>query len=122
MGNMGEGRQATHSEPARPTATALRHHLRDGASCRAAARLYKRAHFEEAWAAYCPGQNPSPQPTGTSKARRRASADEMGITSDFQGVRETSPHASKNANLSHSHAGLHARTFRNTESGDEGDS
>jgi Protein of unknown function (DUF3631) len=86
------------------------------------AKGYKRAHFEEAWAAYCPGQNPSPQPTGTSKTCGRASADEMGITPDFQSVRETSPHALKNANLSYSHAGLHACTDRNPEIGGESDS
>jgi Protein of unknown function (DUF3631)/Bifunctional DNA primase/polymerase, N-terminal len=86
------------------------------------AKGYKRAHFEEAWTAYLPGQNPSSQPTSDSKACRRASADEMGITPDFQSVRETSPHALKNDNLSYSHAGLHACTDRNPEVGAESDS
>jgi len=86
------------------------------------AKGYKRTHFEEAWAAYCPGQIPSLQPIGDFKACNRASDNETGITCDFQSVQEELPHASKNANLSHSHAGLHACTFQNDESGAERDS
>jgi hypothetical protein len=86
------------------------------------AKGYLRVRFEDAWAVYVPGQNTSSQPDPTFKACGRARADEMGTTRDFQSVQERSLHASKNANLSYSHAGLHARTFRNAESGDEGDS
>jgi putative DNA primase/helicase len=86
---------------------------------RADAKGYKRAHFEEAWAAYLPGQNPSPQPEPTFKASNRPNADETGITRDFQSVQEVSPDGSKNANLSYTHAGLDAWTFGNGGSGDK---
>jgi len=75
---------------------------------RSRARGYKRAHFEEAWAAYLSGQNTPSQPFDTFKVYNRASADETGTTRDFQSVQKEPPHTSKNANLSYSHAGLHA--------------
>jgi hypothetical protein len=88
------------------------------------AKGYKRVHFEEAWGAYCPsqapsdpGQTPSPPPKPDFKASRRPNADETGTTRDFQSVRETHSDASKNANLSYSHAGLDGRTVENVESG-----
>jgi hypothetical protein len=86
------------------------------------AKGYKRAHFEELWAGYLSGQNPSPQPDPTFKASNRPNADGMGITRDFQSVQKELPDALKNANLSHSHAGLDAWTVRNDESGAESDS
>jgi len=82
---------------------------------------YKRVRFEEAWAAYCSGQNASLGPKPPSEACKRASADAMGTSRDFRSVQKGSPHGSKNANLSYSHAGLHACTFRNQESGGESD-
>jgi putative DNA primase/helicase len=85
------------------------------------AKGYKRPRLEEVWAPYL-GQNPSQHASDPSKACNRANADEMGITRIFQGVQEQSPHASKNGNLSYSHAGLHACTVRNMKSEDEGDS
>ena len=81
---------------------------------------YKRVRFEGAWAAYCAGQNASRGPKPPSEACKRASADEMGTSRHFRSVQNGSPHGSKNANLSHSHAGLHACTDRNPESGREG--
>jgi putative DNA primase/helicase len=78
---------------------------------------YKRVRFEEAWAAYCAGQNPLASPIGTSEACKRASADEMGTSSVFRSVQEERPHGSKNANLAYSHAGLHACTDRMAEKG-----
>jgi hypothetical protein len=83
------------------------------------AKGYKRARLEDAWAGYVPGQNTSSRPTSDSKASNRPSADETGITRDFQSVQEAPPDGLKNANLSYSHAGLDAWTFRNAESGDE---
>ena len=71
---------------------------------------YRRADFEGAWAAYCPGQNTLPAQPGAFEACKRASADEMGTTSDFRSVRETIPHGSKNGKLSYSHGALHACT------------
>ncbi|HZO45818.1 MAG TPA: DUF3631 domain-containing protein, partial [Xanthobacteraceae bacterium] len=81
------------------------------------AKGYKRAHFEEAWAAYCPGQNTSPGPKGTSEASKRRNADEMGTTSDFRSVAEGSGDGSKNGKLAHSHAGSDASTLRKPEYG-----
>ena len=86
------------------------------------AKGYKRAHFEEVWASYLPGQSPSPQQIPDSKASNRPNADEMGTTRDFRSVQKELPDALKNANLSNSHAGLDAWTVQNPESGDEGDS
>jgi Protein of unknown function (DUF3631) len=86
------------------------------------AKGYKRVHFEEVWAGYLSGQNPSSQPSSDFKACARASADEMGTTRDFQSVQKTSSHALENANLSYSHASLRARTLENPESAAEGNS
>jgi Protein of unknown function (DUF3631) len=83
---------------------------------------YRRVHFEEAWAGYLSGQNTPSQPLGDSKACKRASADETGITCDFQSVQKTSSHALKNANLSYSHPGLHVSTVGKPESAAESDS
>jgi hypothetical protein len=81
---------------------------------------YRRADFEEAWKAYCPGQNHASPPSGTSETCKRASADEMGATHDFRSVREDIPHGSKNGNLSYGHAGLHACTDPKPENGAKG--
>jgi putative DNA primase/helicase len=81
------------------------------------AKGYKRAHLEEAWAAYCPGQNTSHSPEGTSEASKRRNADEMGTTSDFSSVADTSGDASKNGKLAYSHAGSDASTLRKPGNG-----
>ena len=86
------------------------------------AKGYKRIWFEPLWASYLPGQNPSQQQIPDSEACRSASADETGATRDFQSVQKELPHALKKANLSYSHADLHASTVENRESGGEGDS
>jgi putative DNA primase/helicase len=81
------------------------------------AKGYKRAHLEEAWAVYCPGQNTSLSPEGTSEASKRRNADETGTTGDFRSVADTSGDASKNGKLAYSHAGSDASTLRKPESG-----
>jgi Protein of unknown function (DUF3631)/Bifunctional DNA primase/polymerase, N-terminal len=86
------------------------------------AKGYRRVHFEGVWAGYLSGQNTLSQPSSDSKACKRASADETGITRDFQSVQKTSPHALENANLSYSHAGLHVSTVGKPESAAESDS
>jgi Protein of unknown function (DUF3631)/Bifunctional DNA primase/polymerase, N-terminal len=86
------------------------------------AKGYKRVHFEGVWEGYLSAQNTLSQPSSDFKACGRASADETGTTRDFQSVQKTSSHTLENANLSHSHAGLHARTFQNPESAAESDS
>jgi putative DNA primase/helicase len=82
---------------------------------------YRRADFEEAWAAYSSGQNTLPPQPGASEACKRASADKMGVSSDFRSVREDIPHGSKNGKLSYSHAGLHACTDRKAQNSGQGD-
>jgi putative DNA primase/helicase len=69
---------------------------------------YRRADFEAAWRAYCPGS----QQIDTSEASKRPNADEVGATRGLQSVRETFPDGSKNAGLSYSHTGLDAWTDR----------
>jgi hypothetical protein len=81
---------------------------------------YRRADFEEAWKAYCPGQNHALPPSGSFETCERASAEEMGATHDFRSVREKIPHGSKKGNLSHGHAGLHACTDPKAENGTKG--
>ena len=74
------------------------------------ARGYKRARFEDAWERYLTGHSPS-------EASKCPNADEMGTTHDFRSVLDNSKDASKNANLSYSHAGLDAWTDRKPENG-----
>jgi putative DNA primase/helicase len=81
---------------------------------------YQKAHFEEAWAAYCPGQYTPPAQSGTFEAYNRTNADEMGASSDFRSVQKDIPYGSKNGKLSYSHAGLYACTDQNTQNGGEG--
>jgi putative DNA primase/helicase len=83
---------------------------------------YRRVDFEEAWTAYCPGQDTPSAQSGTSEACKRASAEDMGTTRDFRSVQEEVLHGSKNGRLSHSHAGLHACTDRKAGNGGEGHS
>jgi putative DNA primase/helicase len=79
------------------------------------AKGYKRSRFEEAWAAYLPGQNNVGSPFGFSDPCKRAIADETGTSGVFSSVQETSPHGSKNGNLSYSPAGLHACTDKTVQ-------
>jgi putative DNA primase/helicase len=81
------------------------------------AKGYKRAKFEEAWEAYLPGQNAVRGQFQPSEASKRPNADGAGTSRDFRSVREGSPDGSKNANLSHSHAGLDAWTDRKPGNG-----
>jgi putative DNA primase/helicase len=89
---------------------------------RSHAKGYLRVRFEEAWAGYLPGQNPPSQPKPDFKACKRASADETGITRNFQSVQGDSPHASKKDDLSYSHADLHACTVAKAKNDAKGDS
>ena len=79
------------------------------------AKGYRRVRFEEAWEAYLPGQNAPPSPIDHSEASKRRNADGIGITRDFQSVAASSGDGSKNANLSHCHAGSDASTDRKRE-------
>ena len=83
---------------------------------------YKKAHFEEAWAAYCSGQNTPPPQPGAFYPYIRTSADEMGTSHDFRSVRGGIPYGSKNGKLSHSHAGLYACTDKTAPENGQGHS
>jgi hypothetical protein len=78
---------------------------------------YRRVDFEDVWARYLPPETPTHAAIPHSEACKRASTGEMGITSTFRSVRETKSARIENANLSNKHAGLHACTDLNPESG-----
>jgi Protein of unknown function (DUF3631) len=84
------------------------------------AKGYKRARFEEAWAAYCPGQNRSPPDFEPSKRRSVAMPVESAQVGDFGSVAPGSADASKNGKLSHSHAGFDASTDRKAQNSGQG--
>jgi putative DNA primase/helicase len=83
------------------------------------AKGYKRAHFEELWAVYCPGQNPSAADSALSKCRSVGMPVESAQVGDFQSVGEASADASENGKLSYSHAGSDASTLQNGQVGGE---
>jgi putative DNA primase/helicase len=85
------------------------------------AKGYKRIRFEEAWQAYLPGQNTVARSDPASEASKRPSADETGTSSDFSSVLEVGSDGFKNANLSHSHAGLDAWTDSKAGNGTKGE-
>jgi putative DNA primase/helicase len=87
---------------------------------RADGKGYRRADFEQAWRAYCSGQNDPSQQSGPCETSIRPNADEMGTTRDFRNVRKDNPDGLKNGNLSHSHTGLDAWTDRNDPDGVKG--
>jgi putative DNA primase/helicase len=78
---------------------------------------YKRSSFEEAWAAYLPGQNHCAAPSDASEASKRQSADETVISGVFSSGSEGHSAGSKNNNLSHSHAGSDALTDQSPGNG-----
>jgi Protein of unknown function (DUF3631) len=83
---------------------------------------YRRADFEEAWEAYCPGQIASRTESDVSIRTSVQVPVESAQVSDFASVREGSAYGCKNGNLSYSHADLYACTDRKLKSGGEGDS
>jgi Protein of unknown function (DUF3631) len=85
------------------------------------AKGYKRAAFQAAWESYLPGQNTLPASTDAFETSKRRNADEIRTTCDFRNVEEGSFDASKNANLSYSHAGFDVSTDRKPENGAEGE-
>src|SRR5262249_17224886 len=86
------------------------------------AKGYKRIRFEEAWEAYCPGQNLLSTNSEFSKRRSVGMPMESAQVSDFQSVAEASGDGLKNNKLPNSHAGFDASTFRKDENGREDDS
>jgi hypothetical protein len=86
------------------------------------AKGYSRIAFEEAWAAYLPGQDASSRQFRPSDPSKRPNPDGMGTSCNFRSVQAAAPDGSKNSNLSNSHAGLDAWTDRKPESGARKDS
>jgi hypothetical protein len=84
------------------------------------AKGYKRVRFEEAWAAYCPGQFASQADLDVPKRRSVETPIESAQVHDFRSVAEASADGSKNGNLSYSHAGFDASTDRNGGNGAKG--
>jgi putative DNA primase/helicase len=78
---------------------------------------YRRLDFEDAWRRYLSPETPPQAPSPPFEACKRASADEMGTSSGFRSVQEKKSARFENANLSTNHAGLHACTLREPESG-----
>jgi hypothetical protein len=83
---------------------------------------YRRADFEEAWEAYCPGQNTLSEQIATSEASIRPKADEMGTNSDFRSVPESSWDGSKKGKFSYRLAGWDGWTDRRAKNSGQGHS
>jgi putative DNA primase/helicase len=81
------------------------------------AKGYKRVRFEEAWAAYCPGQFASQADLDVSICRSVVTPMESAELDDFRSVAEASADGSKNGKLFNNHAGFDASTLRKPENG-----
>jgi len=86
------------------------------------AKGYKRARFEEVWAAYFPGQIASRADSDVSIRRSVVMPMESVQLDDFRSVAEASGDGSKNGNLSYSHMGSDASTLRKPGNGAQSDS
>jgi putative DNA primase/helicase len=85
------------------------------------AKGYKRVRFEEAWAAYCPGQFSSQADLDVSIRRSVATPMESAQLDDFRSVAEASADGSKNGKLFNNHASFDASTLRKPENGARGE-
>jgi hypothetical protein len=83
----------------------------------AEAKGYHRWQFEEAWAAYCPGQNPSSAGFPISKRRSVEMPIKCREPTDFRSVEKGSFDGSKNCKLSANYGGFDASTDRKPKSG-----
>jgi Protein of unknown function (DUF3631) len=81
---------------------------------------YRRIDFEEAWGAYCPGQNPIAANFPLSIRPSVHRPVESAQVSDFRSVHEASVDGSKTGNLFNNHAGLDGWTDRKAENGAKG--
>ena len=86
------------------------------------AKGYCRRDFEEAWSAYCPGQNTLQHQNGHSEASNRPSFDSTGTSRDFRSVAADPCDGSKNDDLAYSHAGSDASTLQNAQTAAPGHS
>jgi putative DNA primase/helicase len=78
---------------------------------------YRRSDFEEAWAAYCPGQTVSPGGSALSIRPSVPRPVDIEQVDDFASVPDPLWDGSKNANLFNNHAAWDAGTDRKPESG-----
>jgi putative DNA primase/helicase len=79
------------------------------------AKGYRRTHFEEVWAVYCPGQNAVQADFPLSKRRSVGMPMKSAQVRDFRSVAEPPGDGSKNGKLSYSHAGFDASTDRKAQ-------
>ena len=79
------------------------------------AKGYSRIAFEQAWAAYLPGQDASSRQFRPCDPSKRPNPDGMGTSCNFRSVQAAAPDGSKNAHLSNSHAGLDAWTDKTAD-------
>jgi putative DNA primase/helicase len=79
------------------------------------AKGYRRTHFEEVWAVYCPGQNAVQADFPLSKRRSVGMPMKSAQVRDFRSVAEPPGDGSKNGKLSNSHAGFDASTDRKAQ-------
>jgi putative DNA primase/helicase len=82
------------------------------------ARGYKRAHFEEAWEAYCPGQMHTQADAGPGKRHSVRKPLNIEQLDDFGSVRAASPDGSKNAELVNNHRPPDTLTDQKSRNGD----
>jgi putative DNA primase/helicase len=78
---------------------------------------YRRTDFEEAWGAYCPGQNPSAADFSLSKRPSVHKPAKSAQVGDFASVHEAPVDGSKNGKSSYTHAALDGWTDRNGKNG-----
>jgi putative DNA primase/helicase len=79
------------------------------------AKGYRRTHFEEIWAVYCPGQNAVQADFPLSKRRSVGMPMKSAQVRDFRSVAKPPGDESKNGKLSNSHAGFDASTDRKAQ-------
>jgi putative DNA primase/helicase len=83
------------------------------------AKGYRLVRFEDAWRRYLPDQNTSSDGFAHFETSNRPNADETGTSAHFRNVLKDIPDGSKTEDLSHSHAGLDAWTFRNPQNAEQ---
>jgi putative DNA primase/helicase len=82
------------------------------------ARGYKRAHFKEAWEAYCPCQMHAQADAGHSKRHSVREPVNIEQLDDFRSVRAASPDGCKNAELVNNHRPPDTLTDKKSSNGD----
>ena len=120
-----EARSPPDPETARQPAVLVPSHLASPSASPGLkdAKGYRRHDFEEAWAAYCPGQNTLQH---QKRSFRSVEPSEVPMLRAHLAIFEASPpdpcDGSKNDDLSYSHAGSDASTLQNAQTAATGHS